>query len=30
MGKTSEGIETILSLEGHVLVSYLSILYKST
>jgi hypothetical protein len=30
MGKTSEGIEAILSLEGHVLVSYLSILYKST
>jgi hypothetical protein len=30
MGKTPEGIEAILSLEGHVLVSYLSILYKST
>ena len=29
MGKTSEGIQAILSLEAHVLVSYLSIIYKS-
>jgi hypothetical protein len=29
MGKTSEGIQAILSLEAHVPVSYLSIIYKS-
>ena len=29
MGKTSEGIQAILSLETHVSVSYLSIIYKS-
>jgi hypothetical protein len=29
MGKTSEGIQAILSLEAHVLVIYLSIIYKS-
>jgi hypothetical protein len=29
MGKTSEGIQEILSLEAHVLVSYLSIIYTS-
>jgi len=29
MGKTSEGIQAILSLEVHVSVSYLSIVYKS-
>jgi hypothetical protein len=29
MGKTSEGIQAILSLEAHVPVSYLSIVYKS-
>jgi hypothetical protein len=29
MGKTSEGIQAILSLEAHVLVSYLYIIYKS-
>jgi hypothetical protein len=29
MGKTLEGIQAILSLEAHVLVSYLSIVYKS-
>jgi hypothetical protein len=29
MGKTSEGIQAILSLEAHVLVSYLSIVYRS-
>jgi hypothetical protein len=29
MGKTSEGIQAILSLEAHVPVSYLSIVYRS-
>jgi hypothetical protein len=29
IGKTSEGIRAILSLEAHVLVSYLSIVYRS-
>jgi hypothetical protein len=29
MGKTSEGIRAILSLEAHVLVSYLSTIYRS-
>ena len=29
MGKTSEGIQAILSLEAHISVSYLSIIYKS-
>jgi hypothetical protein len=29
IGKTLEGIQAILSLEAHVLVSYLSIVYKS-
>jgi hypothetical protein len=29
MGKTSEAIQAILSLEAHVLVSYLSIIYRS-
>ncbi|KAH6667679.1 hypothetical protein B0J14DRAFT_601199 [Halenospora varia] len=29
MGKTSEGIQAILSLEAHVPVCYLSIIYKS-
>jgi hypothetical protein len=29
MGKTSEGIQAILSLEAHVPVSYLSIIYKN-
>ena len=29
IGKTSEGIQAILSLEAHILVSYLSIIYKS-
>jgi hypothetical protein len=29
MGKTSEGIQAILSLEAHVQVSYLSIVYRS-
>ena len=29
MGKTSEGIQVILSLEAHIPVSYLSIIYKS-
>ena len=29
MGKTSEGIQAILSLEAYVLVSYLSIIYES-
>lgn len=29
IGKTSEGIQAILSLEAHVSVSYLSIIYKS-
>jgi hypothetical protein len=29
MGKTSEGIQAILSLEAHVLVSSLSVVYRS-
>ena len=29
MGKTSEGIQAILSLEAYILVSYLSTAYKS-
>ena len=29
IGKTSEGIQAILSLEAHVLVSYLSMVYRS-
>ena len=29
MGKMTEGIQAIISLEGHVLVRYLSIIYRS-
>jgi hypothetical protein len=29
MGKTSDGIQAILSLEAHISVSRLSIIYKS-